>query len=276
MSTQASVTGQHQELGHLEPPKRPLGLARHSLVLAGRSITKTLRSPGLLGDAVLLPVIFLLLFVYLFGGAVSGSTRGYLQFIFPGIIVMTMIISGMMTTGVNLNVDMKKGVFDRFRSLPIGRSAPLIGSVLGDMVRYVLALAALFGVGYLMGFRVRTDAPSALAACALTIAFGFCLSWAFVLAGVLIRETAAVQSIVALAMFPLAFGTTMVVPKQTLPGWLRAFVDVNPVTHVVEASRGLLLGGPVARPVTNSLLWSAGILVVFAPLAVYAYRRRSG
>jgi oleandomycin transport system permease protein len=188
---------------------------------------------------------------------------------------MTMIISGMMATGVNLNVDIKKGVFDRFRSLPIGRSAPLIGSVLGDMIRYLLALAVLFGVGYALGFRVRTSLGEALAACALIIWFGFCLSWAYVLAGVLVKDTSAVQSIVALTMFPLAFGTNMVAPTHTLPGWLQAFVKGNPVTHAMDAARGLLVGGPVARPVITTLLWSTGILIVFAPLAVLAYRRRS-
>jgi oleandomycin transport system permease protein len=255
--------------------KRPFGLVRHSLILGRRSLVKTVRNPGLLGDAVLLPIIFLVMFVYLFGGAISGSPRQYLQYIFPGVLVMTMIISGMMATGVSLNIDIKKGIFDRFRSLPIGRSAPLVGSVLGDLIRYVLALVTLFLFAYLLGFRVQTNAVSVLAACALAVIFGFCLSWAYVLVGVVIRETAAVQSVIVLTMFPLAFGTNMVAPTATMPGWLQAFITVNPVTHVVNAVRGLLLGGPVARPVTASLIWSGAILAVFAPLAVYAYRRRS-
>jgi oleandomycin transport system permease protein len=258
------------------PPGRPYGLVRHSLVLGRRSLVKTLRNPGQLGDAVLLPIIFLVMFVYLFGGAVAGSPRHYLQYIFPGVMTMTMIISGMMATGVNLNVDIKKGIFDRFRSLPIGRSTPLVGSVLGDLIRYVVALAVLFGFAYLLGFRVHTGLLSALAACALVTTFGFCLSWAYVLAGVVIRETAAVQSIIVLTMFPLAFGTNMVAPTRTMPGWLQAFVKVNPVTHVVDAARGLLIGGPVAGPVVQTLAWATGIIVIFAPLAVYAYRRRSG
>jgi len=124
-------------------PKRWWALARHSLVLAKRSLIKTSRNPGVLSDALLLPIVFLALFVYLFGGAVAGSTRGYLQYIFPGILVMSTILAGMLATGVNLNLDIKKGVFDRFRSLPIGRSAPLIGSVLGDMIRYVVALVVV-------------------------------------------------------------------------------------------------------------------------------------
>jgi len=222
-----------------------------------------------------MPVIFLVLFVYLFGGAVSGSSRQYLQYIFPGILVMSTMLAGMLATGVNLNLDIKRGVFDRFRSLPIGRSAPLIGSVAGDTVRYILALVVLFAVGYLLGFRIQTSPLAALAACALAVAFSFGLSWAFVLVGVLIRETVIVQSVAFPGIFPLAFGTSMVAPTQTLPGWLQAWVNLNPVTHAMQASRGLLLGGPVAGPAIWTLLWSAAFLAVFAPLAVGAYRRRT-
>ncbi|MEO3828243.1 ABC transporter permease [Actinomadura sp. B10D3] len=250
-------------------------LVRHSLLLAGRSLTKTRRNPGVLLDALFMPIIFLLLFVYLFGGAVSGSTHAYLQYVFPGVLVMTMLLAGMLATGLSINTDIKKGVFDRFRSLPIGRSAPLIGIVLGDMLRYVVAAAALFATGYVMGFRVQTGAASAVAAAGLATALGFSLGWLNVLVGVLIREEAMVQSVAFLGIFPLAFGTTMVVPAETLPGWLRAWVEVNPVSQAVDAARGLLLGGPVAHPATMTLLWSAGFLVVFGPLAVYAYRRRS-
>lgn len=139
---------------------RPYGLARHSLALAGRSLTKTRRNPGILLDALFLPVVFLLLFVYLFGGAVAGSTRDYLQYIFPGVLMMAMIMTGMLATGVNLNYDIKKGVFDRFRSLPIGRSAPLVGLVVGDLIRYAVALATLFGLGYLLGFRIGGCGPT--------------------------------------------------------------------------------------------------------------------
>src|SRR5690606_33878355 len=143
---------------------RRWALARHSLAFARRSLVKTGRNPGMLIDALFLPVIFLLLFVYLFGGAVAGSTRAYLQYVFPGVLVMSMILVGMLATGLSLNVDMKKGIFDRFRSLPIPRAAPLIGSVLGDTVRYAVATVALFAIGYLLGFRVETDVASALAA----------------------------------------------------------------------------------------------------------------
>ncbi len=275
MTDTVAASHTSQPLRTRESPKRPYGLIRHSLALAERSLIKVRRSPGIIGDAVVMPVIFLVLFVYLFGGAVSGSTRDYLQYIFPGILVMSTMLAGMLATGLNLNLDIKRGVFDRFRSLPIGRSAPLIGSVASDTIRYVVALAVLFAVGYLLGFRIRTDPLATLAASALAIAFSFSLSWVNVLVGVLIRETVIVQSVAFLGIFPLAFGTSMVAPTQTLPGWLQAWVNVNPVTHAVEATRGLLLGGPVADPVAKTLLWSAAILAVFAPLAVRAYRRRT-
>lgn len=156
---------------------RPWPLLRQSLALAGRSLTKTRRNPGVLLDALIMPVIFLLMFVYLFGGAVSGSSQEYLQYVFPGVLVLTTILTGQVSTGLSIVLDMKKGVFDRFRSMPIARTAPLLGSVLGDAVRYPLAVAMLFGLGYLLGFRVETDMASALAAVALAIGSGFALSW---------------------------------------------------------------------------------------------------
>jgi len=216
-----------------EPPVRRLALARHSLALAQRSLIKTRRNPGVLMDAVFVPVMFLVLFVYLFGGAVSGSTQEYLQHLFPGILVMSTTLVGLLATGLNINTDIKKGIFDRFRSLPIGRSAPLIGSVVGDLIRYVVAAAVVFGFGYLMGFRVETDLVSALGAAALGL------------------------------------------PTETMPGWLQAWADVNPVSYAMQASQGLLLGGQVAEPAVMTLLWSAIILAVFGPLAVQAYQRRA-
>ncbi|MEU4746885.1 ABC transporter permease [Actinosynnema sp. NPDC023658] len=257
-----------------ETARRPFGLARHSLALARRSLIKTMRSPEQLLDVTLQPVIFVVLFVYLLGGAVAGSTHDYLQLLLPAIMVQTTMFGGM-ATGVNLNTDIGKGVFDRFRSLPIGRSAPLIGSVLGDLIRYVVAVVSLLVFGTLMGFRVETGFLPALLACLLVILFAFCLSWAFVLVGMIVRQPGAVQGIGFLALFPLTFGTSMIAPAATLPGWLRSWVEVIPVTHVMDASRGLMVGGPVAGPVMWSLAWSALFVVVFAPLAVNAYRRRA-
>lgn len=255
-----------------EPASWPL--LRQSLALAGRSLTRTRRNPGLLIDALLLPVIFLLLFVYLFGGEVSGSTQEYLQYLLPGILVLTTVLVGQTATGINIVTDMKKGVFDRFRSMPIGRSAPLIGSVIGDAVRYVVAVAALLGLGFALGFRVQTGLLAALGAVALAIGFGFALSWLAVLAAAVFRDETMVSSIGFLLPFPLVFGTSMAAPAETMPGWLQRWTELNPVSHAIDASRGLLLGGPVAEPVAMTLLWSAIFLAVLFPLAVWAYRRQ--
>jgi oleandomycin transport system permease protein len=253
---------------------RPWPLLRHGWALAGRSLIKTRRNPGMLLEALIMPVIFLLMFVYLFGGAVSGSSGEYLQYVFPGVLVLTTILTGQVSTGVSIVVDMKKGVFDRFRSMPIARSAPLLGSVLADTVRYPLAVAMLFGLAHVLGFRVETDLASALAAVALTIGFGFALSWLTVLVAVLLRDENMVSWVAFLVPFPLVFGTSMAAPAETMPGWLQAWAEVNPVSHAIDASRGLLLGGPVAEPVTMTLLWGGAALVVLAPLAAWAYRRR--
>ncbi|MER5621574.1 ABC transporter permease [Streptosporangium sp. NPDC002544] len=253
---------------------RPFGLVRHSLALGRRSLVKTLRTPEQLLDVTLQPIVFVLVYVYLLGGAVAGSTHEYLQFLLPAIMVQTLMFGGM-ATGVNLNTDIGKGVFDRFRSLPIGRSAPLIGSVLGDLIRYLVAVVSLFGCGFLLGFRIQTDPLSVLAACLLTIFFAFSLSWAFVLIGMLMRNPGGVQGTAFIVLFPLTFGTSMITPKETLPGWLQTWVEINPVAHAMDASRALMLGGPATGPVMWTLLSSALFLAVFAPLAVRAYRRRT-
>jgi oleandomycin transport system permease protein len=255
-------------------PARPFGLIRHSAALSVRSLIKTMRTPEQLLDVTLQPVIFVVMFVYLLGGAISGSQKDYIQFLLPAIMVQTVMFASV-ATGTSLNTDIKKGVFDRFRSLPIGRSAPLVGSVLGDVVRFVVSIVVLLTFGYIMGFRITTDPLSALAACLLAILFAFAFSWVFVLIGVLMREPGAVQGVAFVALFPLTFGTNMMVPTDTLPGWLQAWVHVNPVATVMDAARGLMVGGPVAGPVFRTVLWSVAIVAVFAPLAVRAYRRRA-
>jgi oleandomycin transport system permease protein len=246
----------------------------HVLTLAGRTIRKIARTPEQLVDATLQPILFVVLFVFLFGGAVAGSRHAYLQFVIPAILAQTILFASM-TIGVNLNTDIKEGVFDRFRSLPIARSAPLMGAVLGEMVRFVIASVFVIGFGYVIGFRVHTNALYALAAVLLVLFFALCFCWVSVYIGMMVREPGAVQGFGFLLMFPLTFGSSTFVPAATLPGWLQAWVHVNPVTHLVEATRGLMLGGPVAWPVVQTLCWGLGILAVFAPLAIRAYRRKT-
>ena len=256
-------------------PRPRLRLLRHSLVLARRNLIRVARSPEAFLDVTLQPVIFLAMFTFIFGGAVAhGSRHDYLQFLLPGVLAQLVAFGGA-AIGVNLNTDIEKGVFDRFRSLPIARSAPLIGAVLADIVRYTLLCVVAMGFGYALGFRATTSAPEVLAACVLVIAFALCLSWISVFIGMLARTPGSVQGLVILLMFPLTFGSSTLVPTSTLPGWLQAFVKVNPISHLVSAVRGLMTGGPVAGHVGWTLLWMAGLLVVFAPLAVRAYRRRA-
>lgn len=252
---------------------RPFGLLRHSLVLARRSLAKTSRNPGAVINGVVTPALFLVLFLYLFGGAVAGSTRDYLQYLFPGILVMGVGLAGTLSTGVSITIDMKKGVYDRFRSLPIGRPAPLFGSLLADVVRYLVGAVILFGLGYLLGFRVQTGIPSVLAAVALALAFGFCLSWVSILLAVLARDESTVLAFGFIAFLPLQLGTSLAAPIGTLPGWLGAWAHINPVTHVMDACRALLTGTPTGSSIALSLAWSAVLLVVFCPLAVLAHNR---
>jgi oleandomycin transport system permease protein len=248
---------------------------RQAVVLARRSLIKTWRTPEALVDVTLQPIIFLALFTYVFGGAIAGgSQHAYLQFLLPGLLGQTIAMASV-SLGQNLNTDIQKGVFDRFRSLPISRSAPLVGAVLADLVRYLVLFTVMMSVGALMGYRVTTGAGGVAAALGLSMGFALCFGWLSVYIGMIARTPGAVQGIMFLLIFPLAFGSNTFVPAGTMPGWLQAFVKVNPISQLVSAVRGLMTGGPVAGHVGWTLLWMAALLVVFAPLAVRAYRRRA-
>jgi oleandomycin transport system permease protein len=254
---------------------RPLQLLRHSLVLARRSLIKTWRTPEALIDVTLQPVIFIALFTYVFGGAIEhGSRHAYLQLLVPGMLAQTIGMAGI-ALGQNLNADIDKGVFDRFRSLPIGRSVPLIGGVLADIVRYLILFVMLFGFGSLLGFRINTGVVPLIAALGLSVGFGLCFCWISVFVGMMARTAGAVQGIMFLIVLPLSFGSNVFVNPSTLPGWLQSFVKVNPFSHLVSAVRGLTIGGPVANDLEWTLAWMAGLLVVFVPLALAGYRRRA-
>ena len=252
---------------------RPWPLVRHALALTKRSLIKTWRTPEALIDVTLQPALFLVIFVYIFGGSVAGSTHDYLQFLLPGIMAQT-IAMGAISIGVNLNTDLSKGIFDRFRAFPIARSAPLLGAVLGDVVRYVVVIISTLSIGYLMGFRIQTNLASALAGCLLSVLFALSLSWLPVYIGMLVRTPGAVQGIGILLVMPLSFASNVFVQTQTLPGWMQGFVKVNPLTHLVESVRGLFLGTPVGSHVWWTLGWCVGLVAVFMPLALFAYRRK--
>lgn len=253
--------------------RKPFPLVRHSLSLAKRSLIKTWRTPEALIDVTLQPAIFLVIFVYIFGGAVAGDTHTYLQFLLPGILAQT-IATGAIAIGVNLNTDLEKGIFDRFKSLPIPRSSPLIGAVLGDVVRYVIVTVMTLGIGYLMGFRILTDPLSAVAGCLLAVLFALCLSWVSVFVGMKVRTSGAVQGVMFLIIMPLSFASNVFVPATTLPSWMQSFVEWNPLTHLVAAMRGLFLGTPMGDSVYWTLAWCVGLVAVFLPLAMRAYRRK--
>jgi oleandomycin transport system permease protein len=247
---------------------------RHGATLAWRGVIKTINSPEALLDVTLQPVIFLLLFVYVFGGAIGGSTENYLQFALPGVLVQTVVFASA-GTGVGLADDLSTGIFDRFRSLPISRSAPLVGAIGADLVRYVTSGVIMLLFGALLGFRSGAGPLAYLAAMGLVMAFAFALCWVFTTLAMVVKQPRSVQGLGALIMLPLSFASNVFVPASTMPGWLRVFVDINPVSQTVSAVRGLLTGGPVAGPATASLIAAAVIIAIFAPLAVTLYRRRT-
>jgi ABC-2 type transport system permease protein/oleandomycin transport system permease protein len=252
----------------------PLAALRHALTIAWRSLVQIRHNPMELADLSVQPLMFVLLFAYVFGGAMAGSPKAYLQFGLAGIICQNALFLTM-NTGMALNTDITKGVFDRFRSLPIARSAPLLGRIAADVVRQVWSVAILLGVGLVLGFRLGTNPVSALGAVALLVAFVLAFSWLPVLVGMLVDQPEKVMMLGFVVVFPMTFASSAFVPVATMPGWLQAWVKVNPTSLLVDAVRGLLVGGKVAAPALGALAWAAAIAVVFAPLALRAFRRRT-
>lgn len=254
---------------------------RDALILAKRTVMKMVRTPEQFIDVTLQPILMTVIFVYIFGGAVAGSTEQYLQFALPGIMVQTIMFTAM-TIGVNLNTDLKNGVFDRFRSLPITRSAPLFGAALGDIVRHCIALGVSLLFGVIIGFRFNPEQWwMPVAGVLLLILFAVSLCWVSVFVGMLARSSGAVQGLSFLVTFPLTFGSSTYVPADTLPDWLKGFVQVNPVTHVINSMRGLF-EGTAAMPAGTTIGGEVGwvllsclvLWAVFFPLATWAYRRK--
>jgi oleandomycin transport system permease protein len=256
-------------------PRRKWRNVRHALVIAKRNLIVTIRTPEQFLDVTVQPVIFLLLFVYVFGGAIGhGSRHDYLEYLLPGMLAQG-IAMGSIALGQNLNADIQKGVFDRFRSLPIARSTPLVGAVVADFFRYLTVTVIYISFGMVMGFRIHHGVVALLAAIAFAIAFALCFVWVSVWVGMKVRSPGAVQGVMFLMIFPLAFGSNAYVQVSTMPGWLQAFAKANPLSHVSSVVRGLLVDGPVAMPALWSVCWMAGLVTVFAPMAVRAYRTRA-
>jgi len=251
-------------------PPRPGPLAQ-CLAFGWRGMLKVKHVPEQLLDVTITPVLFLLMFTYLFGGAVAGSTSEYLQYLLPGILVQSVLFTAVYS-GVSLNTDSTKGVIDRFRSMPVWRPAPLVGAVLGDSVRYLVAATVVVLVGLLMGFDPES-AVGVVAAVLLIVVFAFGLSWIFTVVGLLLRAPQAVMNAGFMGLFPLIFLSNIFVDPATLPGWLEAFVGVNPVSHLVTATRGLMGDGASAWEIARVLLEAAALFALFAPLTVRLYRR---
>jgi ABC-2 type transport system permease protein len=254
-------------------PPRPSPMSA-ALTFGWRGMLKIKHVPEQLIDVTLTPVLFTLLFTYMYGGAIAGSTDEYLQFLLPGVVVMSVLFTTVYS-GVALNTDMTKGVVDRFRSLPIWRPAPLAGAVLGDVLRYLAAGTVVVAVGLALGYRPEAGAGGVVAAMALVIAFAFGLSWLFTTVGLLMRAPNAVMNAGFMALFPLIFVSNGFVEPETLPSWLEAIVDANPISHVITAARGLMDGTASAGDIGLVLAEAAALTVVFAPLTTRLYRSRS-
>jgi ABC-2 type transport system permease protein len=253
-------------------PPQPSALSV-SLTFGWRALLKIKHVPEQLTDVIGIPVLFTLLFTYLFGGALAGSTDVYLQHLLPGTLTMTLLLVSVYT-GVGLNTDITKGVFDRFRTLPIWRPAAVAGALLGDATRNAIAAAIVIAIGLAMGFRPDGGPAGVLAAVVLLLVFSFSLAWIWTALALVVRTPSAVSNISLVLVFPLTFASNVFVDPDTMPGWLRAFVDGNPVSHLVSAERGLMDGTASVGQIGWVLLASAGLVLVFAPLTMRLYRNK--
>ncbi len=244
-----------------------------ALLIARRHLLQIRGNPGLLLDATVMPMIFTVVFVYVFGGAIAGAQRAYLQYFLPGIMAVTITIVAR-TTGISLNVDFSNRIVYRLRTLPIARSAVLAGRVIADAARMLLSQVVMLVFGCLIGFRISTGVLPVVAAVALMVAFGIALSWTSAFIGVFARSVQTAETVTTLALVPLQFGSSLFVRPSTMPGWLQGFVRVNPVTLVVDACRALLTGGQTGPAALGAVIWIVAMTAVFAPLAVRGYRRR--
>jgi ABC-2 type transport system permease protein len=252
----------------------PAGAFSASMSFTWRALLKIKHVPEQLFDVTIFPIMFTLLFTYLFGGALAGSTEAYLQFLLPGIVVQTVLMITIYT-GMTLSQDITKGVFDRFRSLPIWAPAVLVGALLADAIRYALASAMCLLLGLILGFRPPGGLTGVVPAVLLLLVFCFGLSWIWTLLGLLLRSSTAVQGWSMMFLFPLTFASNIFVDPTTMPSWLEAFVDVNPVSVLTTAVRSLMAGEPDGSAVLVVLLISAGLTLVFGPLTMRLYRTRN-
>jgi ABC-2 type transport system permease protein len=255
-----------------ERPPRP-GPVSTSLTFGWRALLKIKHVPEQLVDVTMFPIMFTLMFTYLFGGALAGSTQEYLQFLLPGILVQANVMITM-NTGITLNTDIQKGVFDRFRSLPVWRPSPLVGALLGDLVRYSIGSAIVIMLGLVLGFRPEGGAVGVVLSVALLLVFSFCLSWLWTMLSLILRTPNSVAGVSMMVMFPLTFVSNIFVDPKTMPGWLQAVVEVNPITHLATVVRGLMDGSVPAGEIGWVLVSSVLLVAVFGPITMVLYRNK--
>jgi ABC-2 type transport system permease protein len=274
MSTLTAPVETHEELGRTLPARPSAAdTYRQTMAMAWRALKKMLRNPEQSFDVIIQPLLFTAMFAYIFGGAISGDVQSYLPMIITGVLAQTSL-TACMAAGTQLREDMDKGVFDRFRSLPIARIAPLAGPAVADLVRYATAATLTILTGLLMGYRPGGGVPGVVGGWLVVVAAGWSLSWIFTWLGTVLKSSQAVQGIGMMIMFPLTFLSDAFVPLASLPGWLEAFVKVNPVHLVINATRDLMNDGDLTVNVLWALLGCAAVVAVFMPLAVRSYSRK--
>ncbi|OEJ25933.1 ABC transporter [Streptomyces agglomeratus] len=253
-------------------PPRPSALSA-SLTFGWRAMLKIKHVPEQLFDVTAFPIMMVLMYAYLFGGALAGSVEEYVQFLLPGILTMSIVMITMYT-GVAVNTDITKGVFDRFRTLPIWRPAPMVGYLLGDVIRYLIASVVMLSVGMIIGYRPDGGVVGVAAGVALLMVFSFAFSWIWTMFGLLLRTEKSVMGVSMMVIFPLTFLSNVFVDPKTMPGWLQAFVNNSPVTHVATAVRELMAGNWPAADIGWTLGWSAVLLAVFGTVTMRLYNRK--
>jgi len=253
-------------------PPRPSALSA-SLTFGWRAILKIKHVPEQLFDVTAFPIMMVLMYTYLFGGALAGSPKEYIQFLLPGILVMSVVMITMYT-GVSVNTDIEKGVFDRFRSLPIWRPSTMVGYLLGDALRYTIASVVMLVVGLVIGYRPDGGVGGVLAGIALLVVFSFAFSWIWTMFGLLLRTEKSVMGVSMMVIFPLTFLSNVFVDPKTMPGWLQAFVNNSPITHLSSAVRGLMAGDWPADEIAWSLGWAGLFIAVFGPVTMRLYNRK--
>ncbi|MFG2460690.1 ABC transporter permease [Streptomyces sp. NPDC048523] len=255
-----------------ERPPRPSALSA-SLTFGWRAILKIKHVPEQLFDVTAFPIMMVLMYTYLFGGALAGSPEEYIQFLLPGILVMSVVMITMYT-GVSVNTDIEKGVFDRFRSLPIWRPSVMVGYLLGDALRYTIASVVMLTVGVILGYRPDGGIGGVVAGIALLVVFSFAFSWIWTMFGLLLRTEKSVMGVSMMVIFPLTFLSNVFVDPRTMPGWLQAFVNNSPITHLSSAVRELMAGDWPADEIAWSLGWAALFVAVFGPITMRLYNRK--